>query len=125
MNIKDRAIRESNRFSSSATDAGAPLVFVAPTGETATINGINIKHNQQVDDMGNKVNAQNAHITFSESLLTDAGYPVRANGIVNLNRHKVSTTDANGTTIQYRIATFMPNETTGIITCQLADFTDA
>lgn len=111
--VKD-ILNNSNEF-------GVTLSFAAPApgNETATINGIHTKHHTAIDgETGLKVNSKNAHVSFSESLLTALSYPVRnGNDEVAMKGHRV-TVDG----ITYKIMETKPDETIGVIVCILAEY---
>jgi len=71
------------------------------------------------------MNVKNAHISFSEALLTDVSYPVRnINGEVQLRGHKITTKDSTGVDKNYIITENFPDETIGMIVCILGDYAD-
>jgi hypothetical protein len=121
MNFKDRAKRDIARFLENPNDYNS-IVFLAPTGQTATVTGIDSKIHLGVDEGGNPVNSKKATISVSESSLINAGYPVRdAKGEVALRRHKVDVSDSTGIVKKYVVQEIFPDETVGLITCILGD----
>jgi len=99
------------------------ITLTAPNADTITIKGLHTKHHMAVDTLGNPVSAKNAHISFSESLLTDEDYPCRnAAGEVDLKGHRVSVADSTGTAKEYTIRQWHPDETIGLIKCLLDDY---
>ena len=119
MGLIDQAKSDIKDITSNLNDFGVSMTFMAPTNETATINGLHSKHHLNIDTDGNMINSKNAHISFSESLLTAKGYPVRKNGEVNLKDHKVAVKDSTGNNITYIINQWFPDETIGLIMCTL------
>jgi len=119
MNLNDLAKADILTITSNqATGWGKTLAFLAPTGETAEIVGLHTKVRLQFDTLGNYVNTKKAHISFSESLLTDLGYPVRNDaGQVSLVGHLVTAIDSTGTSVQYVVNEWYPDETIGLIVC--------
>lgn len=113
MNLFDQAKADLLQITGNS-DEYKSMVFLAPTGETATITGIHAKHNTSVDENGAFANATTAHVSIQESLLTDEDYPVRTSGKVNFKGHKVTVSDSR-TSIQYIIREWMPDETFGHI----------
>ena len=110
-------------ITTNANEFGAPIVFVAPGGQTVTINGRTKKIHLRFDYEGNAVNAKDASITVAEKALVDAGYVVRnANSEVNLYNHKVSWVDSTGASATYAIKQTFPDESVGLIVCILGDF---
>lgn len=122
MGLIDRIKADAKRFSSDANGFGINISFTAPSAETATIVGLATKHHLSVGTDGLPVNSKNAHISFSEDLLTAASYPVRTSGEVNLKGHKVSWIDSTGVAKNYVIEQWFPDETVGFIVCILGDF---
>lgn len=99
------------------------IIFTAPTGQTATLNGIHSKHHMGFDiESGRNINTKNAHISVSESFLVAQSYPLRGlDGKVNLKDHQVQVRDSTGTLAKYVVAEWMPDETIGLILCILGD----
>jgi hypothetical protein len=123
MSLLDDIKSDIEDFTSDEDGPTRSISFVAPTGETATINGLHTKHHFAHDTDGNPVNLKNAHISFSEGLLIAEDYPVRnSHGEVDLTSHKVTVKDSTGTENTYIIRQWFPNETIGLITCLLMDF---
>lgn len=126
MGLLDRAKRDIKKITSNKSKGwAAEIVFLAPNGETATINGLHTKHHLGVDPEGNAVNSKNAHISFAEETLTDENenYPVRnVNGDVDLKSHKITVADSTGNLFTYVVDENFPNETTGLIVCTLKNF---
>jgi hypothetical protein len=99
------------------------IFFRAPTSETATIFGMHAAIHMGTDTDGQVVNAKKAHVSISESALTDLGYPTRnAAQEVDLKDHRVSVTDSTGITKEYIISETFPDEAVGLIVCFLKDF---
>lgn len=86
-----------------------------------TINGLHTKHHLGVTEEQRRVNTKNASVTISERFLTDAGYPVRINGEVQMRDHKVLVKDSTGATCLYIIREWFPDETVGLIVFILGD----
>ena len=123
MGLIDQAKSDWQRFSSDPDLFGISIDFEAPSLETATIVGLATKHNIGVDTEGNLINTKNAHISVSEKLLTDAGYPVRnTSGEVDLKGHRIDYIDSTGASKKYVIQQSFPDETVGMIVCILEDF---
>ncbi len=121
MGLIDQAKSDIKDITSNPDEFGVSIAFTAPTGETATINGLHSKHHMGMDTDGNRVNSKNAHISISEELLTAQNYPVRKTGEVNLKDHKVSVKDSTGISKNYVIREWFQDETVGLITCILGD----
>ena len=123
MGLIQQAADDWLRFSSDEDLFATSIDFEAPTSETATVGGIASKHNIGIDTDGNLINTKNAHISVSEKLLTDAGYPVRnVAGEVDIKGHRVDYVDSTGLSKKYTIQQNFPDETIGMIVCILEDF---
>ncbi len=123
MGLIDQIRADIKSITSNSVDFGVPMVLTAPTLQTITINGLHSKHHLGIDSEGNRVNAKNAHVSFSEKALADLSYPVRnIHGEINLKGHKVNVADSSGVVKFYKIKEWYPSETTGLIVCILDDF---
>ena len=120
MGLIEQAKKDIEQITSNSNDFGVTMLFEAPGGEKATVNGLHSKHHMAYDTDGNMVNSQNAHVSVSEKFLTDAGYPGRnLNGEVTHKDHKVTVKDSTGVEKVYSIREWYPDETIGLITCIL------
>ncbi|KKN54307.1 hypothetical protein LCGC14_0593620 [marine sediment metagenome] len=119
MGLIDRAKSDIKAITSNPDEFGVSMTFTAPSGETATLNGLHSKHHMSMDTDGNMISSKNAHISVSEELLTAQNYPVRKAGEVNLKNHRVSVKDSTGISKDYVIREWYPDETIGLITCIL------
>lgn len=123
MSLIDKAKADIKRITSNSKEFARSMTFTAPTDETITTKGLHSKHYIGIDSEGNPVNAKTAYVSVSEENL--AGYPVRnADGEVDLKGHRVSVVDSTGTTKEYYINEFFPDETIGLIVCILQDYAD-
>jgi len=121
----DQAKNDWQRFSSDPNAFGIPITFTAPApgSEVSVINGLGTNHHVTIDTDGNTVNSKNSHVSVSEQLLVDDGYPTRAGGDeINMVGHRVSFEDSTGVTKEYQIDETLPDETVGMIICFLTDF---
>lgn len=120
----ERAQADIKRITSDLNGFAKSITFLSCDElQTATINGIHSKINLSVDTEGNTINSRKAHISFSESLLTDQGYVTRNDdGVVNLKNHLVTVIDSTGTSVQYIVREVFPDETVGLMVCMLGDF---
>ena len=121
MSLRDRAKTDVQRFTSDPDGFGTTISFEAPTTETADIVGLATKHHISIDTEGNPINTKNAHVSVSEQLLVDAGYPVRVFGEVSMEQHKVSWVDSTGVSKDYVVEQHFPDETVGLIVFILGD----
>ena len=100
------------------------IQFTAADGiTTATIRGMSSVIHLGVDNQGEFVNTRKAHISFSESSLSDVGYPVRdSNDVLILKGNRVGVVDSTGVVEQYVIREIYPDEALGLLVCMLGDF---
>lgn len=100
------------------------IQFTAADGiTTATIRGMSSVIHLGVDNQGEFVNTRKAHISFSESSLSDTGYPVRdSNDVLILKGNRVGVIDSTGIIKQYIIREIYPDEALGLLVCMLGDF---
>ena len=123
MSLINRAKEDWQRFTSNPNEFGVSISIETPTHTNQTdVVGLATKHHIGLDTEGNLINARNAHCSISEQLLTDAAYPVRVNGEVDLEGHIVKWADSTGNIKQYVIREFFQDETVGMIVCILGDF---
>jgi hypothetical protein len=114
----------ANQVLTSSTTFNTDIVFVSADGETtATIKGLSVKHNLKFDEFGTPVSSKTARVTVSEAALVAANFPVRnGNNEVYLNGCLVTWTDSAGNSWTYVISSAAPDETLGLILCQITDY---
>lgn len=124
MGLLEQAKADIKQITSDLDGWSVEHVLTTPDDVTSvTVNGLHTKHHLSVDTDGHNVNSKNSHSSFSEEVLTDAGYTVRnANGEVALINHKLTVKDSTGIDKQYVISEAFPDETIGLIVCILRDF---
>lgn len=123
MGLLETAKQDIQNFTSNLEGFGVEITLTAPTAEVAIVNGLHTKHHLGYNTEGVQVNTKNAHVSISEQLLVDAGYPVRsASGEVNLTGHLVDVKDSTGLVKNYVIREWFPDETIGLIVCILGDY---
>lgn len=100
------------------------IQFIAADGiTTATINGMSSVIHLGVDNQGEFVNSRKAHISITESSLTDLGYTTRdQNNALILKGNRVNVMDSTGTSEKYVIREIYPDEALGLLVCILGDF---
>src|ERR1700747_666895 len=99
MNLYDQANKDVQAITGNSAEWGKTILLTAPSGETAIIIGIHMKHNLGVDTNGNLISAKTAHLSFSEENLIAANpyYPLRnLKNEVDLENHKISVKDSTG-----------------------------
>ena len=117
MGLLDQARKDAQTFSSDLGGFGTSITLTAPDDTVLSVNGMYSRHHMGIDEDGQMVNTQNAHVSIHEQLLIDGGYPYKdGGGRTQLTSHKVG---VDGLT--YRVREFMPNHTTGLIVLILSD----
>lgn len=119
--IRAQARQDIEDITTNTNEWAKALSFIAPTGETATINGVHVKHHMPVEDDGDIVNSRVARATFVWKLLEDQGYPTTKNDALNFDKHQLSVADSTGTQKHYIIREWFPDITTGLVVCILGD----
>jgi hypothetical protein len=118
MSLIDQAKADTRQITSNSNEFARSCVFVAPTGETATVNAIVNQHHTAYNEMNERINAKISSIAVSESLLTDAGYPTRnADGDVYFRLHRVT---ADGQ--DYVCREWFTDDTVGLIVLILGEW---
>ena len=126
MNLKERAKRDFERFTTNTNEWAETMVLIPPQGSELMIQGIHSLHslgyNATLKDF---VNTKNGHINFAEQLLVDGVYDyMDADGNVFLQHHKVRLTDlVTGELKTFKIDQWFPDRTIGSIMCTLGDYT--
>ncbi|MDD5013660.1 MAG: hypothetical protein PHW73_00980 [Atribacterota bacterium] len=99
------------------------ILVTINSNTSLTIQGIYAKHHNSIATDGTPVNSKLTRISFAESSLILANYPVRnTNGEVSMLRHKIDFVDSTGILKHYIIKETFPDETVGVITCILGDY---
>ncbi len=125
MGLIEQINNDIQRITSNSNEFGVNIELIAPNGQRANIVGIHPKVHLGVDTEGNIVNSRQARITFSERTLVgvNVNYPLRnANGDVDLKKHLVNVADSTGNIKNYRVQSWMPDETIGLILVQLESY---
>lgn len=124
MGLLDVIKRDIEKITSNTDGFASEATFIAPTGETATVNLIHTKHHLGFSvEEARDVNIKNVHVSVSEKFLVDADYPVRnSKSEVMLQGHKVQVADSTGRLCTYVVQQWMPDETIGLILIILSDF---
>ena len=120
MGLIEQAQQDIKDITTNLDGWGVDMKLVAPDLTELDLQGLHAKHHMGYDTEGNMVNTKNAHVSISEDILADAGYPYRdANDEVNLNGHLVTVKDSTRLDITYIIREWYPDETIGLIVCIL------
>jgi hypothetical protein len=101
---------------------GGKTIVTINSDKSLTIKGIYAQHHNSISTDGTPINAKLTRVSFAESSLTLAGYPVRSSGEVNLRNHLIDFADSTGVLKHYKIKEWFPDETVGIITCILGNY---
>ena len=118
-----QARADMERFSQK--EFSAEISFSTPSDVTpevtADVKGFNSLHSLAINpETGLPVNSLNAHVSVHEQVLIDAGYTTRNDrGQVSLKNHRVTLSYASGTSQTFLINQVWPNDTTGLIVCNL------
>ena len=125
--LGDRAKEDWQRITTDLSGWGTDIKLSTPDGlTTVDIVGLATKHHIGIDTEGNLMNVKNAHISFSEKLVIDAGFSIRnANDEVYLEDFRATYKDSRGVDKTYVIREWMPDETLGVILCLLGDYKPA
>src|SRR4051812_6313825 len=111
MGLMDQ-IKQDVKEITSNKDSGfaVALTFTSRKDNTVSIiNGLHTRINYDVDTMGNVTNHPQAFCSFSEELLTLAGYPVRSAGEMDIKGDKVKAKDSAGADRTYKITQTHPD----------------
>lgn len=125
MGLTDQILKDVAQITADTSAFGVSLIFTAPNGQTATINGTHTKHHLGVNDEGHAINTKTVNVAFAESNLIakNPSYPLRnAKGEVDLSKHKVKAKDSTGTLVTYIMRSWFPDEQCGLIVCILDDY---
>lgn len=132
MGLIEDAIQDAADFTSNSDEFGVSIALVAPTGETATINGFSTKHHLKLDkDSGMVVNSKNASVAISERKLLEINpdYPIRNNNPasdhyqeVQMRDNKVDVADSSGVVKKFICIEVFSDEALGLIILILGDY---
>ena len=129
MALRDTIRANNKRFLTSLRTADVcPVIFkTADKSVTVTVNAMCDKHSLKVDmETGALVKGQTARVTVHEDALTDVGFPTRItkNGysVLNLKECLVTFNQQAGIDFTGKISEIYPEETIGIIVCELKQY---
>lgn len=98
-------------------------VFTSPANHTAHVNVYHARHQMGINELGQTVNANQAHVTVVEQALLDASYTTRdTNGKISLTGHRVTITYPTNEVRNYQVQNQYPNETIKTITLILTEY---
>ena len=125
--ILSKARRDAQRFTKSGGFQTAISLHNKDNGERCEINGIASVIGITVDqETGESMSGRNAHITFSEAEATEQTYQTRdADNEIKMNGHIVEFKDSTGIERKYKITDAQPDETLGLLYCELEFYEDA
>jgi len=124
MGLIDQARLDIQRITSDLSGFGQQIIMVSPTDVVAAIVGLHRKINLAYDTEGNIINSRQSYISVSEAILVAAAYPIRnGRGEVDLKNHKVYVRDSSGRVCSYKVNSWTPDETIGLIPMFLEDYT--
>lgn len=119
MNLYERIKRDIHKITTDQNGAGQTMKIITPLLVEHDIVGIWSKHHLAIDTDGNQVNSQNAHVSFTETSLIEVGLDVRSSKDITLTGYMVKCVDLSGLEFSYRISSFFPSDTHGLICCIL------
>ena len=123
MGLIEQARLDWQKTTSDLNEFGVAITFVAPNSFIAEVVGLHTKHHLQIGTDGVAFSGKNAHVSVSETLLTEKSYPCRnVNGELDFRRHRVIAKDSTGVAQTYEIRDWYPDETLGVIVFILNDF---
>ena len=122
MGLIDQIKIDTAQITGNLDEFGVAITFTAPDTSTADITGFHVKHHTDFDGDGIAVNSTIASVAISEKFLTDLSYPVRIDGEVNFDGHRVLVADSTLSVKEYTILQWFPDETIGIIVCILGKY---
>ena len=125
--------RATQNYLGSSSGFSAPVTFSTPTDTDSpnyvtpqvvkTINALPVKHAYEISGVNNNglfTRSQTVRVTAVENILAGAGFPVRdVNKKCILKDCLVSYTDINGNPVSGVITTIEPDDTVGLIRCQI------
>jgi hypothetical protein len=99
------------------------IVLTPPDNNAVTVKGLAVKHHTKISTDGLPVNSKYVRISVSEASLVALEYPVRnGKNEVSMRKHKVAFKDSTGEERNYIIQETIPDETIGLITLLLGDY---
>lgn len=126
MGLYEKAISDAAQITGDLSGFAVPMTITAPTSETVTFKGLTTEINLDVNSDGEIINSKKSTAAFAEKHLTDAGYPVRnSRDEVAIVGHRLSVKNSTGRVKEYVIQKCFPDETIGLLTCILSDFTNS
>jgi len=109
-----------------ATGFAVVAYMYLSNGTIAKVKGTTARHYLGFDTDGVKISSLNAHVSFSEKTLTDAGVTVRNSaGEVNLLGKRVQINDSADVLRDYVVVEQYPDETIGLIVLILGSAEEA
>lgn len=100
--------------------------FIAQTGEVVTVRALHNKIGRKVDQgTGMIVNSKNASVVVHEDVLGPTGFPIRdSNQEVSMLGTLINVKDSSRIIKKYIVQEDIPDETTGLITLLLGDYSE-
>ena len=125
MGLMDDAKQFAQTITNDLGDFAVPLSFRAPTGETASINGIYADITMVYDENGQPMNGKQTHVSISEQFLIDLGYPTRnTDGFASFVGHLVTINYADGSSRVYSVDDVRPDYTINLFILFLSEYAD-
>ena len=112
MGLMEQLKKDIEQITSNTNEFSVALSFLAPTGETADINGLYSDHSNDYDANGNPITGKFTHVSISEKFLTDLNYPTRdSRNLLALKGSLVTINYADGSLKTYKIDNTKPDYT--------------
>jgi hypothetical protein len=124
MGMLEQAQADIKRIRTDPNGFTRPITFTkADNSKTVTVYGMHAKIHMNTTTIGEVVNGKKAHVSVSESSLTDLGYVTRNDkNECSIKDDKVTVLDSVGFLCDYIIREIYPDEAVGLLVCILGDF---
>jgi hypothetical protein len=126
MGLIKQAELDLKEITTNGSEFGEAVVFTsAVNGQVAEINCLHSDINVVIgfNEAGQPVHSRKVTVVFSESALSDLGYPTRnSSGQIAMNKDKVDIASVNKPVKNYVVKSQLPDSTVGLITLFLEDY---
>jgi hypothetical protein len=123
MGLMEQLKADIEQITSNTSEFAVDLSLVAPTGETASIQGLYSDHSNAYDESGVPIVGKFTHVSISEALLTAEGYPTRnAAGLASMTGHKVTVNYADGSVKTYICDKVLPDYSINLFLLILSEY---
>lgn len=124
MGLAEQAKLDAKWITANSNHFGVSITLTSTSNISATVFGLHTKHHTSWDpESGEVIDGKRAHISVSEEVLEDSGYPVRnSNQEISMVGHLVEVADSTDVVKKYIVRQTFPDETLGLIVMILGDF---